>query len=365
MNIQHTSPEDTAAMEAAEAGRAKPAAPAWKVYFTGSFWGHSGRDHAGSEIRLNKQFDWAGHHWVIPAAYSCGRGLVLDLCMRAPAEDIRRFMKKWNLSPENDSCLHFTQEQQLQIDADNPLCLDFTPRLELNGKPIPTSRGCAVFFNPCLPDGMVNELEAKRALEHYRLDASYGWMIFRAAFPWAGKRRTEIKSLSLTMEPQPRRVPGPHFKLHVPGDSVAFCHPVNGTEYTLTVQELEPQTISENFAGPAGSDWVYPTHFTALSYTLSPEAGDAVFICDCAAGDKPFKKASAPDRFAPQVQGDAACIGVIGGTDGPTAIMCGSRAPKDVHTACSSLHFEPTAGDIEWRVEFQLTQFLKETFLLV
>ena len=37
----------------------------------------------------------------------------------------------------------------------------------------------------------------------------------------------------------------------------------------MTVQELEQQTISEK---RYGSDrWFYPTHFTAMSYTLSPE----------------------------------------------------------------------------------------------
>ena len=35
------------------------------VYET-DFWGHSGKDHAGTEIRWNNQFDWARHHWVIP-----------------------------------------------------------------------------------------------------------------------------------------------------------------------------------------------------------------------------------------------------------------------------------------------------------
>ena len=171
---------------------AEPTIPEWKVYFEGNFWGHSGKDRAGTEIRLNKQFEWAGHHWVIPAAYSCSKGLVMDLCMCTPAEDIRKFMKKWDLHPENDSCIYFTQEQQMQIDLDNPLCLDFIPRLELNGKIIQTSHGCSVVFNPCLPDGMINETEAKWALEHYDLDISYGWMIFRAAFPWASKRRPEI-----------------------------------------------------------------------------------------------------------------------------------------------------------------------------
>ena len=168
----------------------------------------------------------------------------------------------------------------MQIDLDNPLCLDFIPRLELNGKTMRTSHGCSVVYNPCLPDGMINELEAKWALEHYDLDISYGWMIFRAAFPWASKRRTEIKSLSFTMEQRSCRVPGPHFKTHAPGDSFSFTHPVSGTKYTLTVQELERQTISEK---RFGSDrWFYPTYFTAMSYTLSPEPDSDISICDCA-----------------------------------------------------------------------------------
>lgn len=100
---------------------AEPTMPEWKVYFDGNFWGHSGKDHAGTEIRLNKQFDWARHHWVIPAAYSCSKGLVMDFCMRTPEEDIRKFITKWDLHPENDSCEYFTQEQQMQIDLDNPL----------------------------------------------------------------------------------------------------------------------------------------------------------------------------------------------------------------------------------------------------
>lgn len=67
--------------------------PEWKVYFDGNFWEPSGKDRAGTEIRLDKQFEWAGHHWIIPAAYSCNKGLVLDFCMCTLAEDIREFMK--------------------------------------------------------------------------------------------------------------------------------------------------------------------------------------------------------------------------------------------------------------------------------
>ena len=113
--------------------------PEWKVYFDGNFWEPSGKGHAGTEIRLDRQFEWAGHHWIIPAAYSCNKGLVLDFCMCTPAEDIREFMKKLDLTPENDSCLNFIQEQQLQIDLANPLCLDIIPCLKLNGKTMQAS----------------------------------------------------------------------------------------------------------------------------------------------------------------------------------------------------------------------------------
>lgn len=183
-----------------DGSRIEPAAPEWKVYFEGNFWGHLGKDRAGTEIRLNRQFDWAGHHWVIPAVYSCGKGLVVDLCMRTEAEDIRRFIAKWNLTAENDSEENFTQEQQMQIELENPLGLDFSAQIELNGKTLQSPHGCAVGISPCLPDGAANEKVAQWAAMHYGLDDSYGWTIYRRCYPWAGKRRPEIRSLSLTMK---------------------------------------------------------------------------------------------------------------------------------------------------------------------
>ncbi len=212
---------------------AEPTAPEWKVYFDGDFWGHQGKDHAGKEIPIGKQFEWAGHHWLIPAAYSCSKGLVIDFCMRVGADEIRAFMKKWNLTQENDSCENFTREQQMELELDNPLCLHFNPRLELNGHELRTSHGCAVTYNPCLPDGMVIELEAKWAAEHYGLDISYGWVICRSAFSWEYKRRPEIKMLSLTMEQQQVSIPGPHFTVNSPGDSFSFVHPVSQANHAL------------------------------------------------------------------------------------------------------------------------------------
>mgnify|MGYP006995882770 FL=1 len=295
--------------------------------------------------------------------YSCGKGLVVDLCMRTEAKDIRRFIAKWNLTAENDSEENFTQEQQMQIELENPLGLDFSAQIELNGKTLQSFHGCAVGISPCLPDGAANEKVAQVAAAHYGLDDSYGWTIYRQSYLWAGKRRPEIRSLSLTMKQQPCCVPGPHFRTHAPGDSFSFSHPVSGTEYTLTVQELEQQTISqEQFDS---NRWFYPTHFTAMSYTLSPEPDDAISICDCAVGDRPLEIAPCTNRYAPQAQNDIACTVVIGGAAGPAVTVFGKNKQGSLHAVCSALHFEPAAEDIEWRVVFHVVSFPNETFLLI
>ena len=69
---------------------AKPAIPEWKVYFEENFWGHSGKERAGTEVPLNQQFEWAGHHWIIPAAYSCSKGFVVDFCMSSSGVRIQK-----------------------------------------------------------------------------------------------------------------------------------------------------------------------------------------------------------------------------------------------------------------------------------
>ena len=71
--------------------------PEWKVYFDGNFWEPSGKDRAGTEIRLDKQFEWAGHHWIIPAAYSCNKGL--GFLYVYPGRGYSRIYEKMGFNP--------------------------------------------------------------------------------------------------------------------------------------------------------------------------------------------------------------------------------------------------------------------------
>ena len=336
--------------------------PPWEVYFDGNFWGHHGKDRAGKEIRIGRQFNWAGYHWVIPAVYSCSKGLVMDLCMRVDAERIQDFMDKWNLNWENDSCENFSREEQMQMEMDNPLALSFTPHVKWNGRKLRASHGCSASFNPCLPDEITYEMEAKTAMEHYGLDASHGWVIYRNAFPWETKRRPALRSLSLTMEEQPVQVPGAHIKVHGSGDSFAFSHPVSGTTYRLTVREIEKQTLPPQ---SVDSDrWLYPKHYAVMSYTLSPEPLEPLRLADCDEGDRPMEITLKADSFQPDAI-HGCCIGIIGGAQDPTAIAAGDSSPEKLHTVCSSLHFEPVQGDLEWRIVFEVRRYEAGTFSLV
>lgn len=64
--------------------------------------------------------------------------------------------------------------------------------------------------------------------------------------------------------------------------------------------------------------------------------------------DQPRQKRANPNES--QASGSI-CIGIIGGADGPTAIIFGGSVQGKLHVACSALHFEPV-DDVEWRMVF-------------
>lgn len=324
-------------------------APEWKVYFEGSFWGHSGRDRCGKELPIRREFQWAGSQWLIPAAYVCRKGLVLEFCRKVPPEQIQRFMDKWNLTYDNEQSRQFTHEQQMELDRDNPLCVAFHSALTLNRKELKSSHGCSITYNPCMPEGCIDQQEARWVIQHYELDPTCGWVFYRASYLWGTKSRPQIHTLSVTLEQRPIPVPGPHFHADKAEDQISFTLPQTGRQYTLTVQECERQQLPEKSFGHS-PDMVYPRHFLAMSYTIEPELADgAVTIADTADSDQPKRAQSAP--YTPIATTDAISIGIIGGADGPTSIVVSKGGQARLRTACSALHHEP-AANVEWRITF-------------
>ena len=330
-----------------------PVTERWQVFFDGSFWGHSGRDRAGTELPIGKTLRWAERDFVIPAAYACSKGLVVDFCMRVPAEEIQAYMKKWDLHEGQTLEENFTCEQQLELERESPMSFDFRPTLAANAQPLCLSRGSGVGFNPCLPPD--EQRDALRAVRHYRLDERDGWMISRSSFAWTGKQPTSVRTLSLTLQQEPEQRPALRFCAHRAGETFTILHPVTKTACTLTVQALEQETLREN-AGRSGR-WLYPAHFVTMQYTISPEPSDRLFLLDCEPGDRP--RPMDPEDSA------RSAIGIIGGADGPTAIVTGEDAQHGLHAACSSLHFEPVQGNVEWCAVFQIKEFEDRTFTLL
>lgn len=332
------------------------APPPWEVRFERGFWGGHGKGKAGTEIPINQEYEFAGHKWIIPAVYSCGKGLVVDFCMQVPAEEIRAFMDKWALVFDEDNWTpHFTNEERLELEADNPMSLDFRPKAVVNRKELRYSWGCGTSYNPCVPQGFTNELEAKWVMDHYGLDPDCGWSIWRFSFPWATVKRPKIRSLSMHLCPEPVSLPGPHFRVNAPGDSFSFTHPETKVVHTLTVVEYEQQTMDFSRMPDQGKE--YPPHCIVMSYCISPELSQHdVSISDCADSDQPRMKPS--DPLHPQSTADV-MVGIIGGADGPKTIFVGGTTGKP-HAVCSSLHFEPVES-VEWRIIFHVNRGEEKT----
>ena len=282
----------------------------WGVFYGGGFLSQSAnRQRAGKALPIRRQFLWAGHTWVIPAAYVCSKGVVVDFCMQ----------------------------------TDGETDVDFLPQLEVNGKTLTAACGFKSVFNAS--DDATSE--AAWVLAHYGLDRATGWHITRTSFAWQGRKPNAVRTISLTLTPQPVPVPGPRFCVHAPGDTLLLQDPTCETVYTLTVLAIERQALQRTCL--EDHEYFYPTHYTAIRYTISPEPAAPFQVMDCDAGDHPLAIAS-PNPLQPEATQGAA-IGIIGGADGPAVIVMGA-CDKTCHTVCSALHFEPEEQDPEWQMVF-------------
>ncbi len=326
----------------------------WAVYYDGTIYGHSGRDKAGIEIPVEKEFQYAGRTFLVPAVYSCAKGLVADFCMRIDAEDYQQFVADWYAHFEGRDGEDLNRRDRLLLEMKNPLHFGFTPEVTVNGKVLHQKSGSGSCYVP----GEGNDSEVRAVLDHYGLDQSYAWEITRACFPWKSGRRPEIKSLELTMAQEPVEVPGEVFEVSSPGEQIDLKIP--GNPFTLTVKDYEPQMLDASAIFPDNME--YPTCYTMLTYTLTPKPeAEKLYIQDLAECDQPRPKGTEPSEFS---SCEAAAIAIIGGADGPTAIIVGAPQTEQEIAACSAPHFEP-AERIQWYPVLRVTEYEPSTVTLI
>lgn len=325
------------------------------VYFNENFWGCEKERPdmvPGKKIRIDKEFIWDGRMWRIPAVYVCEEGLVVDFCVRIPAEEIEVFWKKWK-----PRIGELSDEEQLCEEQENPFSLDVRTEVWINGDQAEDFSSCGTSF---IPPYLKDESEAhsasfieERMMEAYACDCRDGWKFERLSVSWPEGVKAPVHSLAFHLKKNPVFYPGPHFRtqLEEGKKQVKFIHPATGAEHILTVQSLEQVVLPEQDFSEIRSMRMRvqktPTHCLAMFYTVEPKLTlYELQIFDCAKSDPPVLKRETR----------AAGVSVIGGADGPVSIFFAGktgREHKGWSSASSSLHYEPVSA-VEWRMEFRV-----------
>ncbi|MBR2868613.1 MAG: hypothetical protein IKB88_06085 [Clostridia bacterium] len=320
----------------------------WAVYFDRGYYNKNSEGEAGEEVVIDKAFLWGDDIWHIPSIYSCEEGLVIDFCVEIAPEKEKAFMDKWY--PVLSDGHSISNEIYEQIEHENPMNKDFGFELKLNGQQIIGTHGTSVSSIPadCLPDGVKSEREVADIIRHYGLDETRAWVFHRWSCPWVNGRVKEINSLKLKLECRPTAIEGIRFRNPSVGDEITFVHPIHNTEHKLTVTGYEKQEFPTE--GFPHAEYEFPTCHTAISYTLEPDLADSNFrVRDCLNNEQPRLRPK--NGFEPQSDYDACSMGIIGGADGPTAVMISVGESAQQHMAVSSLRFE-YADDTEWKTVF-------------
>ena len=266
--------------------------------------------------------------------------------MRVDAGECHQFIDQWNAQFEGCDEDNLNHRDRLLLEMKNPLQFGFSPEMTVNGKVLKRKTGSGICFIP----GDPSESETRFIAEHYHLDLSFAWSFTRACFPWKSTHQPEIKSLKLTMIQEPVKVPGAVFEVSAPGQQINLNIP--GHPFTLTVEKQSNEVLDAAMMSTENME--YPTCYSMLTYTLTPtpEPG-TLYIQDLAECDQPRPKKNETTQCG---SCEAAAIAIIGGADGPAAIIVGAPETKKTLAACSAPHFEP-AEKIQWYPVLRVTEY--------
>lgn len=317
----------------------EPAPQPWTVTWNGSF-GHADGE-SGEEIPVDKTVRWGEDLWHIPSVYRFPEGLIIDFCIEIDPDRVRAFVDRWDLHHEAEH--PYTPARRQQIEADNPMHIDFRKKLTCNGEEIlqKHGRGMSWLAPDCLEEPSCFDTDALAVLEHYNLDPNRCWSFFRTTFP--REDPDSIDTLTLHLERHPTELPAA--AIHTPkmGDSFTITHPLTGKVHRLTIHEVEGQEMDHSrFSDP---ELELPTHYTAMTYTLEPDLPNSAFsFRDMAQSDGARRKDGR--------RGGAVSIGIIGSARSPVILLTPDGSEAKLHTTCSAMHFEPVS-DTLWQFSFR------------
>lgn len=293
----------------------RPGGLRWNVGFGKGFFEWCDKAKAGQEMALDRHFQWEDERWQVPAVYLCEDGIVVDSVLAVSGEAMIAFDEKWGAK----SADMLSVEEQMRRALDDPLGVQATGSLLVNGRPAPLKKSFVLRWDP-VGD---NDWSARRTLEHYGLDREKGYLLRRECFLRKGKN-PPIRSLELQLEAAPVQVPGQRFNAPENGKTLDFTDPSTGQVHTLKVLSQTRESLDPNFLSN------HPCCYTRLNFTLDPPISPEEFqIVDCDPGD-PFP----------------------GSRQAAAAAFPAGKIPPVGHFAVSSLRHVP-ARNILWRMVFR------------
>lgn len=324
-----------------------------KVYESGEFFGHRRGEQPGRPIPVGASFSYGGYEWIVPMVYRCRKGMVMDLCRKVGREQIAAFFKEYPREKE----WSWSDEEQMEADARNPMEFEFRPRVEWNDESLPVSSLSIDSWYPVFPDEPKGEeavqvrskewesenTEQRNSwIQAYGLDPEQGWNCYRLCFPipFCEKRQPPAPLDTLNLSLTPNKVSyccHQHIICQVGGGPVEFPveHPFSKERYTLRIVSCEPRCIPEDMIkqGPLAVLPEDPRHYCVVSFDTEPPMpeGEIMDLRDCSHGDQ-----VSPGRS----------VTIIGGAYGETSVFLdtgdGETASQKVYRQMrTSLTFEP------------------------
>lgn len=287
----------------------------WKVGFEADFDQACHKGAAGKELSLMRRISRKEGAWLVPAAYLCEDGIVVDAAWEVSPERLWEFQECW--SSRSKTLMSLPDKWQRQLD--NPLSANVTGILAVNDKPLRCKKSFTAIWNPLLD----NSPSVRRILKHYRLDPDRGYLFRRYCFLRKGKQ-PQIRTLQLNLEAVPVMVPEETFTVRRDGERFRFTHPGTGLEHTFTAVSIRSEALNPNFLTN------HPCFYSKLTYTLEPSISPENF------------------RVVDRDPGDD----WEGYQDEPAAVIYADKKPDPGRYALSALHYEPPEV-IRWQMVFR------------
>lgn len=316
-----------------------------KVYYGTNFWGCPKEAEELEKIPLNKEFSWDSLSGFIPAVYVGEQGIAVDICVRVSNVEVKAFYEKWKPKLHDQ----ISEEEERQVRSENPLNIDFSLKISVNGEKFENDFGCGTCYSSVIAKEYTTAHPGKEEelMTEYSCDQNFAWYFKRHMCKWE-VRPKELKTLEIEFISSNKEFfcAPIEFGMESVGSSYELKHPLGGKIYKLYVHDMEQGEIDQELfkrLNKKEEKVQHPMHYVALIYSLSPELSAARFqLQNADYGDKPRKIQENSDGT----------VTVIGYIDGATSVfLAGKQKDEEKRTAVSSLYFEPVKG-AKWRPVF-------------